>query len=131
MCKIDSTLINEVWDKAQIVPDYNPDLFRKDACGAWIRKDKFGDSNSALGWEIDHIYPASKLKERDIPKSVIDNILNLRPLNCINNNSKSDKYPTYTSETTSLGNKNIFQIDSFEIDKETQEKLKSLFAEYL
>lgn len=54
----------------------------------------FGDRNSAFGWEIDHIYPASKLKERkDVTDEQIDDMRNLRPLNWRNNASKGADYP--------------------------------------
>ena len=60
--------------------------------------DDFGDRESLFGWEIDHIYPASKLKERtDVSPEEIDNIDNLRPLHWKNNASKGADYPFYTA----------------------------------
>lgn len=70
------------------------DRVRKDACGAFILYEDFGDRNSAFGWEIDHIYPASKLKEReDVTDEQIDDMRNLRPLNWRNNASKGADCP--------------------------------------
>ena len=45
--------IEQVWEKALPQPRNNPDLFRKDYAGAWIRKDAYGEE-SEYGWEIDH-----------------------------------------------------------------------------
>ena len=58
----------------------------------------FGDRNSVFGWEIDHIYPASILKQRnDVTAEQIDDLRNLRPLNWRNNASKGADYPFYTA----------------------------------
>lgn len=35
---ITNDIIERVWSKARIENGYNPDLVRKDACGAWIMK---------------------------------------------------------------------------------------------
>lgn len=93
---VNEELILEVWNKGIIDERYPSDLVRKDACGAYIKFDKFGDRDSIFGWEIDHIYPASLLQER-VPQALIDNIQNLRPLNWKNNLSKGSNYPFYTA----------------------------------
>lgn len=94
---VDQKLIQEVWNKGIVDERYPSDLVRKDACGAYIKFDKFGDRGSLFGWEIDHIYPASMLQEKGISQPLIDNILNLRPLNWKNNLSKGGNYPFYTA----------------------------------
>jgi hypothetical protein len=38
----------------------NPAVYRQDYSGAWIRRDKSGNTESTLGWEIDHRKPVDK-----------------------------------------------------------------------
>lgn len=70
-------LILAVWQKAAIVPGYDPARWRKDACGAWMYWGAYGDRNSAFGWEVDHIVPKSD--------GGPDDLTNLRPLHHENN----------------------------------------------
>jgi len=49
---------------------------------------KYGDTSSGHGWEIDHVYPASK--------GGGDELNNLQPLQWSNNRSKSDHYPQWS-----------------------------------
>lgn len=49
-------LVEKVWQKAVVVNNRNPDIWRKDFAGAWIRYDQYG-INSRYGWVIDHIKP--------------------------------------------------------------------------
>lgn len=72
--------IQEVWEKGQ--PDKHTDSLkcrRKDACGAWINRNLYGDRDSLYGWEINYIDPAGS-----------DDINNLQPLQWENNVDKSD-----------------------------------------
>ncbi len=71
--------IEQVWQKGQIVPNYNQDVWRKDACGAWIKRDQYGNRDTKYGWEVDHINPRGP-----------DIISNQRPLQWENNVAKSD-----------------------------------------
>ena len=105
-----------IWEKGRAVDNYNPQMFRKDACGAWIMWDKFGDQDSIYGWEIDHILPQS-LGGPDIPD-------NMRPLQHQNNASKGNDYPSYTAVITSDGNKNIETVRHLVVNEEIRKKLK-------
>lgn len=91
-------LKRRIWNKGIEDEKYPSERVRKDACGAYIFYDDFGDRESLFGWEIDHIYPASKLKDRtDVSAEQVDNIDNLRPLHWKNNASKGADYPFYTA----------------------------------
>ena len=48
------------WNKAREVDGYDKNMFRKDACGAWIAWSKYGARDNDYGWEIDHIYPVER-----------------------------------------------------------------------
>ena len=51
-------LIDKVWSGATVAKGRNPDVWRKDFAGAWIRRDHYGVF-SKFGWQIDHIKPKS------------------------------------------------------------------------
>jgi len=75
----DDEKIQNVWKKGSIVGNLNKDKYRKDQCGAWIQRDRYGNRNSTLGWEIDHINPKGG-----------DGLSNLRPLQWKNNVTKGE-----------------------------------------
>lgn len=86
--------IQRVWEKAQIVSGANPNVWRKDQCGAWIGRQSHGDRNSDYGWEIDHIDPDGG-----------DDLSNLRPLQWVNNAEKGEG--RLACPVTALGNRNV------------------------
>ena len=88
-----------VWQRGAIVFGYDPQKYRKDVAGAWMRFSDYGDRSSKFGWEIDHVVPEAKGGNDDIE--------NLRPLQWENNLAKSDDYPFQGYKVTSDGNKNI------------------------
>lgn len=72
-------MIQKVWEKGKIVGNNDKDVWRQDACDAWIKREEYGNRKSQYGWEIDHISPGGS-----------DQLSNLRPLQWENNVDKSD-----------------------------------------
>lgn len=131
MCKITEQIKNTIWEKAIIVNNYNPAEIRKDACGAWIRYDKYGDRSSIYGWEVDHIFPKSVLRERNVLEEEINQIDNLRPLNWQNNDAKGTDYPAYHTRITSDGDKNVEGNYEFVVSDDVQKIIDGLYGKYL
>lgn len=119
--------IEYVWNRAIVVEGFDQSRFRKDACGAWIIHDKFGDNDSLYGWEIDHIVPQALLKEKGYSQTDIDNYDNLRALQHENNASKGDDYPSYTAVVTSEGTKNVNVANYLEVNQKKQAILEKLY----
>lgn len=93
----DRQTILAVWNKARAVDNYDSSTWRQDKCGAWMKFQFYGNRQSSLGWEIDHIIP----KDR----GGSDNLTNLRPLQWENNAAKSDGQ--LRCAVTSEGNRNV------------------------
>jgi 5-methylcytosine-specific restriction endonuclease McrA len=78
----DHQTLSAIWAKASVVPNNDPNVFRKDTCGAWIAWRDYGNRDSKYGWEVDHIVP--------VARNGSDSLSNLRPLHWQNNARKSD-----------------------------------------
>ena len=119
--------IQDVWNRATVVDGYDKSRYRKDACGAWIIRNKYGDTDSLYGWQVDHIVPQSLLRDKGFSESMINNSLNLRALQHENNASKHDDYPSYTAVVTSEGTENVRVSKFLEVNSKKQEALKKLY----
>ena len=131
MCRYDDALKKKIWERGRIIKGYDKDKFRQDACGAWIIWDNYGDRESPFGWEVDHIYPESKLREKGVDNEMIDNIVNLRPLNWRNNDSKGTDYPSYQASMKSENQTNVEGVYQFTISEKVRNELEQYFREYL
>ena len=116
----DENLINKVWNSAKIEAGYNPDRFRKDACGAWIIRNQYGRSDTIYGWEIDHIYPQALGGK--------DDLFNLRAMQWENNRSKGDDYPVYKAVVRAEGNKNVYEDSQFTVNQDKQQLLSNKYS---
>ncbi len=115
----DHDTIQKIWNKGITVEGYNKDLYRQDFAGAWISRDAYGDRDSILGWEIDHVYPQSR--------GGGDELVNLRPMNWRNNLSKGDDYPKYNADITSKDNVNIEKTTTCTVNSKLQEILNKMY----
>lgn len=96
----------EVWKKGNAVSEYPPSEVRTDACGAYMINWCYG-TREKYAWEIDHIIPRSILLSYNVPDDLVDDIINLRPLNWHNNVSKGDDCPSYKATYTRDGDQNV------------------------
>ncbi|MDD2331206.1 MAG: HNH endonuclease signature motif containing protein [Candidatus Cloacimonetes bacterium] len=77
--------INDVWYKGTYDSGYGAMERRIDSYGIIIQRNRYGDTTSLYGWEIDHIIPLAEGGK--------DDITNLQPLQWINNRKKARIYP--------------------------------------
>lgn len=118
MADFSESKIQDVWDKGFTVPTYDSNKYRKDTCGAWMERDKYG-KEGVLGWEIDHVYPTSKGGDSELE--------NLRPMNWANNRSKADDFPTYTCAIKSDDDKNVPSKEELTVNEELKKTLSEKY----
>lgn len=105
--------IEEVWNKGEIVNNFNPQLYRKDYAGAlmfwhnFIPQPKLNDPIESLNWTI--VY------EQPITSGGSNYIKNLVPMNNNNAVTKGNNFPHWTTTATydSKKTKNIFKKKSW------------------
>jgi hypothetical protein len=67
------TVVQQVWGKARAYTEIDSGTWREDECGAWIRREEYGRTDSEFGWKIVNVSSGGA----DTPK-------NLRPLHYLN-----------------------------------------------
>lgn len=112
-------LIKSVWEKGLVQQGFDPNVARKDACGAWILRNQYGNTDSNYGWEIDHVYP------RVLGGTTIE--INLRPMQWQNNRSKGDDYPTYMACMKAVDNENQKIETQYTVNENLRKQLANLY----
>jgi hypothetical protein len=74
--------VRAVWGRGRTVRLLDPNEFREDIYGNPIRYSHYGQTASALGWEIDHVVP--------VARGGSDDLRNLQPLQWRANRRKGD-----------------------------------------
>lgn len=110
--------IQAVWEKGKVADKFDSKKYRKDMAGAWMVRDQYGKKGD-FGWTIDHVYPEALGGD--------DNLVNLRPMQWQNNQSKSDDYPEYSTAITSKGKENVEEESTFTVNDDLQKSLKKLY----
>ena len=100
-------LVDLVWQNSSKIEIRNPEVWRQDFAGAWIRKDQYG-LKSNFGWVIDHIKPKSMGGD--------DSIDNLQALHWKNNIAKGDNYLVVETCITSNGLDNIYEEKRWQLN---------------
>jgi hypothetical protein len=121
------TLKEMAWNSARAVPEHDPATERLDACGAWIHYADFENHDSDYGWEIDHVYPISKLRSKKIPRQLWNHSTNIRAMHWKNNQSKANSYPYYLTLVESKGDVNIDCSKTYNVEESLQYSLRCLF----
>ena len=55
----DEKTIQQVWDHGRALSDRDSNEWRQDQCGAWIKRESYGQDLSEFGWSIHSILPGS------------------------------------------------------------------------
>jgi hypothetical protein len=55
----DEAMVQAVWETARAVLDRDGAVWRKDACGAWLRREHYGNQTSEYGWKIELTAPGT------------------------------------------------------------------------
>jgi hypothetical protein len=95
-------LIQKVWEKGLIIEGLDENTYRKDHCGAIIKRDMFIKSSEFLSmcWVIDRIKP--------LEYAGTDELSNLQPLQWENKKNKGNNYPAWSCFVTSEDAKNKY-----------------------
>lgn len=52
-------VIQAVWEHARGVMGHDPTMWRKDECGAWIKRSQYANTSSEFGWVVDRRGPSN------------------------------------------------------------------------
>ncbi len=57
--KYGEQIIQQVWEKARASGEIDSNVWREDECGAWIRREDYGRTDSEFGWRIVNVAPGA------------------------------------------------------------------------
>ena len=75
-------LVDAVWQSARALSDFDAEVWRRDVCGAWIRREHYEHARSDFGWKIVNVSAG----EPDVPE-------NLRALHHANDYDRANHRP--------------------------------------
>jgi hypothetical protein len=55
--ELSQQLVQQVWDNARAVLGNDPNTWRKDECGAWMKRNHYQNHDSEFGWKIENVSP--------------------------------------------------------------------------
>ena len=53
----DDETVQAAWEKGRATSNMEATSWRKDECGAWMRREHYGNENSEYGWKIESVAP--------------------------------------------------------------------------
>ena len=112
-------MAESIWNRAAEMEGLDPELFRKDACGAGMARSQYGMRDSNFGWEIDHVYP--------IAMGGDDNIENLRAMQWENVESKGSDFPVYKSAVSFKGFENVEDVRNKKVNSTLVKGLMQIY----
>ncbi len=72
-------MIQQVWEKGRGTFDQDSSIWRQDECGAWMKREHYGNQHSDYGWKIENVSIGGP-----------DIVQNLRPFHCQNTFDKAN-----------------------------------------
>lgn len=98
--------IKEVWEKGEIIPGVNKDLYRKDYAGAWMFFAAFVADANETNFDV-RSYTWTIAPHKPFGTYGSSELGNLMPMNLINAITKGQNYPHWKTKISSNGNENI------------------------
>jgi hypothetical protein len=59
-------MIQAVWEKARGTSERDPTEWRKDQCGAWLRREQYNHPDAEFGWKVLNVVPGGGDKIEDL-----------------------------------------------------------------
>lgn len=100
--------IKEVWEKGEIIPGVNKDLYRKDCAGAWMFFSAFVQDANEANFDV-RSYTWTIAPHKPLRTYGSSELGNLMPMNLINAITKGQNYPQWKTKISSNGNENIIR----------------------
>jgi hypothetical protein len=94
MVALPNNLFDLVWDKGQLIPGMDPDMFRKDEWGTTIRRIDFNNSASVYGWCAHYVIPPWEGGNKEVN--------NLQPVGLLNEIQSLSNYITPWKDDSEL-----------------------------